>query len=1059
MSDPSNPNESDAASLAADIARLQHQATQARAQLVRLKQEVAEAQGRLNSSQAISYGTQLLEANEQLIVATLRAQTEGEIAESARNEVARYQRRFVDLFDYSHDALVMVNRDGIILKVNHRVEALFGWTEQELKGQTSEVLVPLKMRARHVRLRSRYLQSAVLRPVPASQPRQRGLRKNGTVFPVDVSLSPIGQGDDFVMVAALRDATEREGLIEELRQSAALYRRTLDNLIEGCQIFDVEWRYLYANSAAVLQTLQTEKSMLGRTMMDLHPGIEKTEAFAMYRRCMEQRTAQECKTEYEFPDGRRAWFELSALPVPEGILVLSVDVTKRKLAEAEILATNADLEQRVTERTSELVLAREAAEAANRAKSAFLATMSHEIRTPMNGVIGMVEVLSHSQLPEHQAVAVRTIRTSAFSLLAIIDDILDFSKIEAGRLELERSEVALPELIESVCDTLLPLALDKRVDLSMFISPELPAQIWSDPTRLRQVLFNLAGNAIKFGAGRPQLRGRVSIRASMMAESPAHLNLCFADNGIGMAPSTVEQLFSPFMQAESTITRRFGGTGLGLTICKRLVTLMQGDIDVQSALGEGSTFTVTVPIEEVAGSTLMPALMPEPELKGVDCIIVGSNENADDLRTYLEHAGARVHWVATLDAAIQLVSGLQHPVVIHNIRWDNPPRETLKNAFATRPEVGLLVIARGRRRSVRSAALDIPTIEGNCLRRAVLVRAVATAAGRDAPVAADESTSQTLIGAPVRPTTVAEARAQGRLILIAEDDEVNQLVILRQIEMLGYAAEIAENGIEALKLWCAGSYALLLTDLNMPGMDGYSLAQAVRRHEMEHAAEHATRIPILALTANALRGEAVRVRAAGMDEYLTKPLELLLLKDALARWLPVSVEPAEQAAVPGMPNLPGMSDMSDEPAMPGKPGMPDKPGGALAVLGIDASVLGGLLGSDADPAVARAIVAEYHTTVKRLAVELRVARSIDDLREAGAIAHKLKASSRAVGAVAMGDLCAELENVCRAGTRENLSVVFAQFEAALHALEEISSQGGSAGRSVSPGEPEATSRP
>src|SRR5258706_7296786 len=273
---------------------------------------------------------------------------------------------------------------------------------------------------------------------------------------------------------------------------------------------------------------------------------------------------------------------------------------------------NEDLEQRVQRRTAqlessnrELAVATDAAERANRAKSAFLATMSHEIRTPMNGVIGMVEVLAHSRLSESQADAVRTIRASAFSLLGIIDDILDFSKIEAGRLNLERAPVALPDLIESVCDTLLPVALDKDVELNLFIAPEVPDFVWSDSTRLRQVLFNLAGNAIKFGAGRPHQRGRVSIRVEV-AQDPSRLVLRFADNGIGMAPETVTQLFSSFTQAEVSTTRRFGGTGLGLAICKRLVTLMNGEIDVQSALGEGSTFTVTLPFEAVDGGPRRP---------------------------------------------------------------------------------------------------------------------------------------------------------------------------------------------------------------------------------------------------------------------------------------------------------------------------------------------------------------------------------------------------------------------------------------------------------------------
>ena len=788
---------------------------------------------------------------------------------------------------------------------------------------------------------------------------------------------------------------------EALRQSVSLYRQTLENMLEGCQIIGFDWRYRYVNAAAARHARLPDDALIGRTMMEVHAGFESTVLFATMRRCMEERIGRLVETELVFRDGTRSWFELSVQPALEGISILSLDITVRKRAEREIRASNLELERRVAERTVELVQAREAAEDANRAKSAFLATMSHEIRTPMNGVIGMVEVLAQSRMPEAQADAVRTIRASAFSLLGIIDDVLDFSKIEAGRLELERAQVALPHLIESVCSTLMSLASKNKVELSLFIAPQVPEQVWTDATRLRQVLYNLVGNGIKFSAGRPQQRGRVSMRVELAPGAPPRLVVRVADNGIGMAPETLAKLFSPFTQAEASTTRRFGGTGLGLAICGRLVELMNGKLDTQSELGEGSTFTVTLPFEEVQGS---PQRL-YPSLSGLDCIIVGSEVDVDDLRVYLEHAGARVHITADLNAAAQRAIGMQQPVVIQNTGCESPPSSALHLAFAAAPQTRHLGIECRRLRQAHVPACDVMTLDGNGLRRWTLLRGVAVAAGRAAPELLHENGTEAIAAEQVSAPTIAQARAQGRLILIAEDDEVNQKVILRQMEVLGYAAEIANNGAEALRLWRNGQYGLMLSDLHMPEMDGYTVAEVIRREEAERGLAPQQRMPILALTANALRGEAIRAAAAGMDEYLTKPLQLHLLKAAIRKWLPgdgATTMPAELTA----------ESHSVAPA-----------------TAVDVAVLQGLVGDD--PQIVREFLADYQVSARGAATALHAAHAADDARQIGAIAHKLKSSSRSVGAMALGDLCAELENACRTSSRDVIRQGMVQLEAAL----------------------------
>jgi signal transduction histidine kinase/CheY-like chemotaxis protein len=534
---------------------------------------------------------------------------------------------------------------------------------------------------------------------------------------------------------------------------------------------------------------------------------------------------------------------------------------------------------------------RELAEHLARAKGDLLATMGHEIRTPMNGVVGMAEVLLNGPLPEHLVDQVSTIRSSAFALLGIIDDLLDFSKIEAGRLELERVVVDLPALIEGACATLLPIAVAKDVELSLFISPRLPAQIWSDPTRLRQVLFNLASNAIKFSAGEPTRRGRVSIRVDLAPDASPGMVLSVSDNGIGMDAVAQARLFQPFTQAESSTTRRFGGTGLGLTITKRLTTLMEGRIDVHSSPGNGSTFTVTLPLRAASRGSEGIGV----DLAGVLCVLVGRGETIDDMRAYLEHAGARVQAATDSAIALELARGVDAPVVIQASWRDTQSLALLRGAFEPVPSVRHVLVARGPQR-VFEPGLDVTVVDGNCLRRSELLHAVAIASGRAARREAQQIEGGDRQNAAANVLPLDEARRLGRLILVAEDDEVNQKVIRQQIHMLGYAAAIVDNGAEALRLWRDGGYALLLTDLHMPEMDGYGLAQAIRSHEAESRVETEDRIPILALTANARQSEAIRARAAGMDEYLTKPMPLGALKAALRKWLPLDrpdTRPAE----------------------------------------------------------------------------------------------------------------------------------------------------------------------
>ena len=677
------------------------------------------------------------------------------------------------------------------------------------------------------------------------------------------------------------------------------------------------------------------------------------------------------------------------------------EAEERQLAQQEVMRLNSSLEHRVHERTSdlqranrELTAAKAAADQANGAKSSFLATMSHEIRTPMNGVIGMIDVLQQTNLKGHQVEMLDLIRESAFSLLTVIEDILDFSKIESGRLELEQSPFSLREMTENACGMLANVALKKAVYLTVFIDPAIPATVIGDALRLRQVLVNLVSNAIKFSSGREQ-PGRVAVRVRLAGHSTdthVAVDLDVIDNGIGIDEPTRARLFTAFSQADTSTTRRFGGTGLGLAISRRLVDLMDGTLELQSKPGHGSTFSVHLSLQRAQREA---TAQPAPELAGLRCVVIGG-ELADDRVAYLADEGAQTHQAADVAQACSLMGAMQPGPWIAVLDTTDPAvnDESLRELKRRAPEYGLRIVAIGRGPRPKSPArnTDIVFVDGNVLTRRRLCRAINLAAGRAlVPAPAPVGQRPGELDVPSR----EDARLAGRLILVAEDDGTNQKVILRQLALLGFAADVASDGRQALELWRSGDYGLVLTDLHMPSMDGYELTAAIRAQE--RAGQH---VPIAALTATALKGESERCRAAGMDKYLTKPLQLADLRtalDELFQPLPRPVEPPRGAA----------------------------PDGSTTVA-VDVGVLEGLVGND--PAVIFDLLQGFQDNAGRTAELLKAACSVGDMATTIEQAHRLKSSARTIGALVLGALCEEIETAGKAGASDTLVQLLPIFE-------------------------------
>jgi two-component system sensor histidine kinase/response regulator len=599
-----------------------------------------------------------------------------------------------------------------------------------------------------------------------------------------------------------------------------------------------------------------------------HLPLERREAFVKQMR--QEKTLRNLENCLKRKDGSDVWV-LENATIAEGVdgkvLLFEgtlIDITERKKTE-EALRDASDR-----------------AEAANRAKSEFLANMSHEIRTPMNGVIGMTELLLETPLDETQRDYAETVRDSAGALLTIINDILDFSKVEAGKLTLEAIDMDLRETVEDVARLLATPAHRKGLEITSEIDPALPISVMGDPGRVRQVLLNLVGNAVKFTQA-----GEVAIKVDVIENTPREIFVRCAvrDTGPGVPADRQGCLFKPFSQLDASTTRRYGGTGLGLSIARHLAELMGGEMGVQSKDGEGSTFWFTARFAAAASAS--PVLLARVRaLDGQRILIVDDNAtNRKVLEGQLRRTGCLPTAVASAaEALLAMTQACKNATPFSVALVDH------QMPVCDGEELGRLILTNSQWHATRVVLLTSSGQKGESDRFAK----VGFAAYLHKPVTQRDLTDCLHLVLAIPPEQwhldtqpmltqhdlyVLQARERRR-VLVAEDNEVNQKVVRRNLERLGYRVDVVADGQAAVDAWRTGRYHLILMDCQMPVLDGYEATREIRRQEGGSA-----RIPIIALTADAMKGANVKCEQAGMDGYLTKPVSRTLLTECLDKFL------------------------------------------------------------------------------------------------------------------------------------------------------------------------------
>lgn len=859
----------------------------------------------------------------------------------AEKAMKKSERRLLTLYEATDDAVMLLDEEGFF-DCNDATLRMFGIVDKdEFCCKDPSELSPPKQPCGTNSIT--FVKNNIAKAMQESSYRFEHMhrRKDGIDFPAEVLLNRIELDGRNVLQAIVRDITERKQAEDALRNSESKFRTLYEATSDAVMLLD-EKGFFDCNDATLdVFGCDDREQFLSKHPSELSPPVQPdgkdscTAADEKIATAMKEGTNRfewvHCRVDgIDFP----AEVLLNRMELDNRTVLQAVvrDISIRKQAEEQLMfakeaaetagmelaQTNTQLEQAV-EQTK---LMAEKADAATRAKSEFLANMSHEIRTPMNGIIGMTGLLLDTNLDSDQKMYAETVRTCGDSLLNLINDILDFSKIEAGKLELEILDFDLRVAMEEITDILSGKAEQKGIEFSCFVDPDVPSMLRGDPGRLRQVLVNLANNAIKFTE-----TGEVAVSATLDKETDTHATVRFAvrDTGIGIPADRMDRLFQSFSQVDSSTTRKYGGTGLGLTISKQIVELMDGKIHVESEKDKGSIFRFTVALDKQPAGRHQPRLVPG-EIKNLRVLVVDDNStNRYIFGKYLGSWGCRVQEVSSVDEAMEVLrrasaEGDPFRVALVDYFMPEVDGETLgrqiKEDADLRDMILVMLTSSGRRGDAKrllklgfAAYLLKPVKQSrlfDCL-QTVTGSHIGKAEDVDEPIATRHS--------------ISEDRKRRVRILLAEDNIVNQKVALRILDRkLGYNADVVSNGREAVETLAQKDYDLVLMDCQMPEMDGYEATRAIRNPESP-VRNHDIRI--IAMTANAMKGDREKCLAIGMDDYVAKPIKSQDLADAIERNLSQEANeqspPASQAGAPepasSADNVSGVihSEFADDP--------------------------------------------------------------------------------------------------------------------------------------------------